>query len=109
MSLSEHTAAELLPFDFPGRQNLISVHDTGLKESEWENTMESVSQLAKKAIELEPVERIRLVEAILHSLDKLDHDIERSWVAESEARYVAYKRGELDAIDWEEIKKRHER
>ena len=70
--------------------------------------MESVSQLAKKAIELAPVERIRLVEAILYSLDKPNHDIEQSWLVESEARYEAYKRGELEAIDWEEIKKRHE-
>jgi putative addiction module component (TIGR02574 family) len=69
--------------------------------------MESVSQLAKRAIKLEPVERIRLVEAILYSLDKPDHDIEQSWIAESEARYEAYKRGELDAIDWEDIKKRY--
>lgn len=71
--------------------------------------MESVSQLAKKAIELEPVERIRLVEAILNSLDKPDHDIEQNWIAESDARYEAYKRGEIDALDWEEIKKRYER
>jgi putative addiction module component (TIGR02574 family) len=71
--------------------------------------MESLSQLAKKAIELEPVGRIRLVEAILYSLDKPDHDIEQSWIAESEARYAAYKRGKLDAIDWEDIKKRYER
>jgi putative addiction module component (TIGR02574 family) len=71
--------------------------------------MESVDQLAKKAIELEPVERIRLVEAILHSLDQPDRDIEQGWIAESEARYEAYKRGELDAVDWEKIKKRYER
>jgi putative addiction module component (TIGR02574 family) len=70
--------------------------------------MESVSQLAKKAIELTPVERIRLVEAILHSLDKPDRDIEQSWLAESEARYQAYKRGEVETVDWEEIKKRYE-
>ena len=71
--------------------------------------MESVNQLAKKAAGLQPIERIRLVEAILYSLDKPDPDIEQSWIAESEARYEAYKRGELDAIDWEEIKKRYER
>jgi putative addiction module component (TIGR02574 family) len=71
--------------------------------------MESVDQLAKKSTGLQPVERIRLVEAILYSLDKPDPDIEQSWIAESEARYEAYKRGELDAIDWEEIKKRYER
>ncbi len=69
--------------------------------------MESVSQLAKKAIE--PVERIRLVEAILNSLDKPDQDIEKSWIAESEARYEAYKRGEIDSQDWDEIKKRYGR
>ena len=80
-----------------------------VSERGWDINMESVSQLAKKAIELEPVERIRLVEAILHSLDKPDRDIEQSWVAESEARYEAYKRGELDAVDWEEIRKRYER
>jgi len=71
--------------------------------------MESVDQLAKKATGLQPIERIQLVEAILYSLDKPDPDIEQSWIAESEARYEAYKREELDAIDWEEIKKRYER
>jgi putative addiction module component (TIGR02574 family) len=71
--------------------------------------METLEQLAKKAIELRPLERIRLVEAILYSLDKPDPDIEKSWIAESEARYEAYKRGDIEAHDWDEIKKRYER
>ena len=71
--------------------------------------MESLDQLAKKAMELKPVERIRLVEAILYSLDKPDPDIEQSWIAEAEARHEAYKRGELEATDWDEIRKRYER
>ena len=70
--------------------------------------MESVDQLAKKAIRLRPTERIRLVEAILYSLDKPDTDVEKSWIAESEARYKAYKRGELEATEWNEIRKRYE-
>ena len=64
--------------------------------------MESTDQLAKKAMGLRPTERIRLVEAILYSLDKPDPDIEKSWIAEAEARYEAYKRGELEAIEWDE-------
>jgi putative addiction module component (TIGR02574 family) len=71
--------------------------------------MESVDQLAKKAAGLQPIERIRLIEAILYSLDKPDSDIEQSWIAESEARYEAYTRGELEVIDWDEIKKRYTR
>jgi putative addiction module component (TIGR02574 family) len=71
--------------------------------------MESADQLAKKARGLGPTERIRLLEAILYSLDKPDPDIERTWIAEAEARYEAYKRCELAAIDWEDIRKRYER
>lgn len=63
--------------------------------------METTDQLAKKAMGLNPTERIRLVEAILYSLDKPDPEIEKSWIAESEARYQAYKKGELEAVDWE--------
>lgn len=69
--------------------------------------MESIDQLAEKVMELRPIERIRLIEAILYSLDKPDADFEESWVAESEARYEAYKRGELRAYDWDEIRGRY--
>jgi len=71
--------------------------------------MESLDKLAQRALELKPVERIRLVEAILYSLDKADPDIEESWKVEAEARFEAFKRGELEAVDWDEIKKRYER
>lgn len=70
--------------------------------------MQTVDQLAKKAMDLRPLDRIRLVEAILHSLDKPDEEIEKAWVAESELRYEAYKKGELKSSDWDEIKKRYE-
>jgi putative addiction module component (TIGR02574 family) len=70
--------------------------------------MESLDQLAKKAIELQPIDRIRLVEAILFSLDKPDSEIEKSWIAESEARFQAYKKGELESKDWDELKKKYE-
>jgi putative addiction module component (TIGR02574 family) len=71
--------------------------------------METVDQLAKKAVDLQPNERIRLVEAILSSLEKPDAEIEQRWAAESESRYEAYKRGDLETVDWDDIKRRHER
>ena len=49
-----------------------------------------------------------LVEAILFSLDKIDPDIEQSWIVESEARLEAYKRGAIQAMDWDDIKKRYQ-
>jgi len=68
--------------------------------------METTELLTKKALGLQPLERVRLAEAILHSLDKSDPHTDRAWVAESEARYEAYKRGEIEAVDWDIIKKR---
>jgi hypothetical protein len=38
-----------------------------------------------------------------------DPEIEKKWIAESDARNDAFKRGELDAEDWDEIRKRYER
>lgn len=70
--------------------------------------MESLKQLAEKAIGLKPLDRLLLVEAILCSLDRPDPDIEKCWVAESEARYAAYKKGELQTVDWDMIVKRYE-
>lgn len=69
------------------------------------NNIESVEELAKKAIDLDPKESVRLAEAILYSLDKPDPEIEKSWIAESEARYDAFKRGELRAENWEKSEK----
>jgi hypothetical protein len=70
--------------------------------------LESVEELAKKAIDLDPKERILLMEAILHIIDKPDPEIEKKWIAESEVRYDAFKRDELQAENWDEIRKRYE-
>lgn len=63
-------------------------------------------ELQKKALNLKPIDRIRFVETILESLDKPDPEIEKAWVAESEARYAAYKKGKLKAISYKTLKKR---
>jgi len=69
--------------------------------------MESVEELARKASRLNPSERVQLIEAIFSSLDPPDPAIEKHWAAEAEARYAAYKRGELKATDWEIIQRRY--
>lgn len=66
--------------------------------------METVKHLAERAINLKPVERLQLIEVILLSLDKPDAEIEKLWIKEADARYEAYKRGELKSTDWDEIK-----
>ena len=67
----------------------------------------TTKQLEEKALNLKPIEKIHLIEKMLESLDKPDPEIEKEWIAESEARYAAYKKGEIKAIPIEKIKKKY--
>lgn len=53
------------------------------------------------ALQLAPVERARLAERLLVSLDE-DDEILAAWVEEAERRGEAYDRGEMGAIDFDE-------
>lgn len=63
-------------------------------------------ELQKKALNLNPTDKIHLVEMILESLDKPDPVLEKKWVKEAEARYNAYKKGEIKGVSYETVKKR---
>ena len=58
----------------------------------------TTKELELKALSLKPIEKIHLIEKMLASLDKPDPEIEKEWIAESEARYTAYKKGKIKAI-----------
>ena len=55
-------------------------------------------QIQVLALKLKPVEKARLAESLLSSLDRPDIEIEKKWVSESEGRYAAYKNGEIEGI-----------
>lgn len=63
-------------------------------------------ELQKKTLQLKPLDKVHLVEIILKSLDKPDPEIEKAWVAESEARYTAYKAGKIKAVSFDSVQKR---
>lgn len=70
--------------------------------------MTDKESIYEKAKLLAPIDRLQLVDAILESLDKPNPEIEKFWVKESDARYEAFRRGELKATEWEEIKNKFE-
>jgi putative addiction module component (TIGR02574 family) len=55
-------------------------------------------QIKEEALKLNPVEKAHLAELLLVSLDRPDSEIEQRWVEESEQRYAAYKRGEIQGV-----------
>ena len=62
-----------------------------------------VKKLTEEAAKLSPLERAELIEGILSSLDKPDTDIDRAWAHEAQDRLEAYERGEIEALDFEEV------
>ena len=55
-------------------------------------------QIQVEALKLKPVEKVRLAESLLSSLDRPDVAVEKKWISESERRYAAYKNGEIQGI-----------
>jgi putative addiction module component (TIGR02574 family) len=64
---------------------------------------EATKKLSIEAAKLLPEERMELVDEILVSLDQPDERIDRLWAKEAEDRLVAYRRGEIKAVDLEEV------
>ncbi len=63
-----------------------------------------VSELAERGKELAPEDRSRLVDMLLVSLHEAPiAEVEAAWDQEVEHRLAAYDRGEVQAIDGEEV------
>lgn len=65
--------------------------------------MSTAKDILKEAIQLEPTEKIKLVDQLITSLDKPDKDIDKLWAEEAESRLDAYKQGKIKAVSLEEV------
>ncbi len=59
--------------------------------------------LINKVLELNPQEKIFLVEAIVESLDKPDKNIQEIWLKEAKERLEAHRRGDTKGILVEDV------
>ncbi|HVN84550.1 MAG TPA: addiction module protein [Candidatus Binatia bacterium] len=65
--------------------------------------MDTTKDLLEKAKHLPLAERAALVDALLETIDASDADRERKWADEAQSRLLAYRSGELPAIDADEV------
>ena len=64
---------------------------------------EQTQILLEQARRLSPAERAQLADELLATLDQPDAKITAQWAEEAERRLSAYERGEIQAIDAEEV------
>ncbi len=59
--------------------------------------------ILEKALALEPLKKVELVDELLTSLDIPDSMIDRDWAAEAENRIEAFENGQIKALGIEEV------
>jgi len=65
---------------------------------------DQVAELVKRGRELAPEDRERLVDQLLESLNEpAAAELDKAWEAEIERRLGEYERGEVQAVDAEEV------
>ena len=66
--------------------------------------MNTTSQaIIEQAKQLSALEKIEVVDALLASVDKPDVEVDKQWANEAEDRLAAYRRGEVKALDLNQV------
>ncbi|TAN04176.1 MAG: addiction module protein [Rhodanobacteraceae bacterium] len=68
---------------------------------------ESTKSLSERARTLPPAERLELVDDILGSLDETSPALDQLWAREAEDRLAAWRRGEIRAIQLDEVLRKY--
>jgi putative addiction module component (TIGR02574 family) len=68
---------------------------------------EHIKKLADEASKLSPADRAELIEGILQSLDATDPRLDQMWSEEAKDRLAAYRRGEIEAHDFDDVLAKH--
>lgn len=68
-----------------------------------------MDKIAAEIHDLSDIEKLRLVDAILTDLDKLDPEIDRVWAEESRKRWAAYEAGRVQTTPYEIVMAKHRR
>ena len=63
----------------------------------------SSQAIIEQAKQLTALERIEVVDALLASVDKPDAEVDKQWAIEAEDRLAAYRRGEIKALDLNQV------
>ena len=60
-------------------------------------------ELIEQALKLDPTDRLRLVDQVLHSLDEPDPKVEQIWIEEAERRLSEYRAGKVRGVPAEDV------
>lgn len=65
--------------------------------------MNKKDEILKELLVLSPQEKASIIDELLKSLEEPDAEIDKLWNQESEARIVAYEKGQLESVSAAEV------
>jgi putative addiction module component (TIGR02574 family) len=65
--------------------------------------MLAFEQIIMEIDPLKPIEKLKLIDKILHSLHQPNPDMDKIWAKEAEERIEAYEKGKMNSIPAEEV------
>ncbi len=71
--------------------------------------MLAIEDIFTEISSLKPLDKLRLIEKILNSLNQPDKSIEKIWANEAEERIKAYENGLISTVNEEEVFKKYKR
>ncbi len=64
-------------------------------------------QIQETVIRMSDLDKIRLIEMLMDTLNRPNPEVEQLWIEESEKRYQAYKTGKIKGIPLAVVKERY--
>ena len=69
--------------------------------------MPTAAEIIEQIEQFSPVERVRIMDAVLRDTIKPDNEIEKIWVREAEARWNAFVRGDIKPVPYAEVMEKY--
>ena len=70
--------------------------------------MATAADIVKQIEQFAPVDRVKIIDAVIRDTIKPDNEIEKIWVREAEVRWDAFVRGDIKPISHAEVMKKYQ-
>ncbi len=65
--------------------------------------MATAADIVKQIEQFAPVDRVKIIDAVIRDTIKPDNEIEKIWVREAEVRWDAFVRGDIKPASYTEV------
>ena len=70
--------------------------------------MATATDIIRQIEQFSPVDRVKIIDAVIRDTIKPDTEIEKIWIREAEVRWDAFARGDINPIPYAEVMEKYQ-